>query len=95
MPKPRFETVSHDLDDEEPKAGGKPQFKTGEKVSHAKFGEGTVIESKWVGNDEEVTVAFPGTGIKRLVATFAKLEKVQGSGGDFPSAPLRLCSPAS
>jgi DNA helicase-2/ATP-dependent DNA helicase PcrA len=64
-----------DLDDE-PRAAGKPQFKTGEKVSHAKFGTGTVIESKWVGNDEEVTIAFPGEGIKRLVASFAKLEKV-------------------
>ena len=52
------------------------QFKTGEKVRHAKFGEGTVIESKLIGNDEEVTVAFPGTGIKRLAASFAKLERV-------------------
>ncbi|MCB8943152.1 MAG: UvrD-helicase domain-containing protein [Ardenticatenaceae bacterium] len=76
LPKPRTETVSRDFDDDEPKAGGKPQFKTGEKVSHAKFGEGTVIESKWVGNDEEVTIAFPGVGIKRLVASFAKLEKI-------------------
>jgi DNA helicase-2/ATP-dependent DNA helicase PcrA len=53
------------------------QFKTGQKVRHAKFGEGTVIESKLIGNDEEVTVAFPGTGIKRLAASFAKLEKLE------------------
>jgi DNA helicase-2/ATP-dependent DNA helicase PcrA len=53
------------------------KFKTGQKVSHAKFGEGTVIESKLIGNDEEVTVAFPGTGIKRLAASFAKLEKIE------------------
>ncbi len=26
------------------------------------------------GTDEEVTVAFPGTGIKRLAASFAALE---------------------
>jgi DNA helicase-2/ATP-dependent DNA helicase PcrA len=52
------------------------QFKTGQKVRHAKFGEGTVIESKLVGSDEEVTVAFPGTGIKRLAASFAKLERL-------------------
>jgi DNA helicase-2/ATP-dependent DNA helicase PcrA len=74
LPKPRH-LDDDDLDDE-PRAAGKPQFKTGEKVSHAKFGTGTVIESKWVGNDEEVTIAFPGEGIKRLVASFAKLEKV-------------------
>ena len=52
------------------------QFKTGQKVRHTKFGEGTVIESKLMGNDEEVTVAFPGTGIKRLAASFAKLESL-------------------
>ncbi len=52
------------------------QFRTGQKVQHAKFGIGTVIESKLVGSDEEVTVAFPETGIKRLAASFAKLEKI-------------------
>ena len=50
------------------------QFQTGQKVRHAKFGEGTVIESKAMGNDEEVTVAFPGEGIKKLAASFARLE---------------------
>ncbi len=53
-----------------------PQFRTGQKVRHAKFGEGTVIESKQMGNDEEVTVAFPGEGIKKLAASFANLEVV-------------------
>ncbi len=83
LPQPRHQqktAVSPNFDDDfdTPSASSQPQFKTGEKVSHAKFGEGTVIESKWVGNDEEVTVAFPGVGIKRLVASFAKLKKVQG-----------------
>ncbi len=50
------------------------RFKTGQKVRHAKFGDGTVIESKISGADEEVTVAFPGIGIKRLAAGFAGLE---------------------
>ena len=52
------------------------RFKTGQKVRHAKFGDGTVIESKLSGADEEVTVAFPGIGIKRLAAGFAGLEIV-------------------
>jgi len=51
-----------------------PQYRTGQRVRHARFGEGTVIESKVTGNDEEVTVAFPGDGIKRLAASFANLE---------------------
>ena len=75
LPKPRYESAGDD-DLDEPRPSSQPQFKTGERVSHAKFGKGTVIESRWVGNDEEVTVAFPGEGIKRLVASFARLEKV-------------------
>jgi len=50
------------------------RYKTGQKVRHAKFGAGTVIESKVTGADEEVTVAFPGIGIKRLMAALANLE---------------------
>ena len=50
------------------------RYKTGQRVRHAKFGDGTVIESKLSGDDEEVTVAFPGIGIKRLAAAFANLE---------------------
>jgi DNA helicase-2/ATP-dependent DNA helicase PcrA len=49
------------------------RFKTGQRVRHAKFGDGTVIESKVTGGDEEVTVAFPGIGIKRLAASLANL----------------------
>lgn len=52
------------------------QYRTGQKVFHAKFGDGIVVESKVTGNDEEVVVAFKeaGVGIKKLVASLAKLE---------------------
>ena len=40
-------------------------FKRRDSVQHAKFGVGTVIESNLVDGEEEVTVAFPGIGIKR------------------------------
>lgn len=53
-----------------------PSFKSGQRVRHAKFGEGTVIESKITGNDEEVSVAFPGLGVKRLAASLANLEVI-------------------
>jgi DNA helicase-2/ATP-dependent DNA helicase PcrA len=43
-------------------------------VRHQKFGSGIVIESKLTGNDEEVVVAFEASGIKRLIASMAKLE---------------------
>lgn len=51
------------------------QYRTGQKVRHAKFGEGIVVESKLTGNDEEVVVAFTGLGIKKLLASLAKLEE--------------------
>ena len=54
------------------------QFETGDRVRHRIFGEGIVIESKVTRADEEVTVAFEGKGIKRLLASFAKLEKLEG-----------------
>jgi DNA helicase-2/ATP-dependent DNA helicase PcrA len=52
-----------------------PTYKPGQKVIHPIFGQGTVIESKVVGDDEEVTVAFAAQGIKRLMASYARLEK--------------------
>ncbi|MCB8990960.1 MAG: DNA helicase UvrD, partial [Ardenticatenaceae bacterium] len=63
-------------DDPEPSRPTTPQFRSGQRVRHAKFGEGTVIQSKLTGNDEEVHVAFAGEGVKRLAASFAKLEKI-------------------
>ncbi|MBN1400534.1 MAG: hypothetical protein JXA74_06835, partial [Anaerolineae bacterium] len=51
-----------------------PGFKTGQAVKHPIFGEGIVISSRINGDDEEVTVAFEGQGLKRLMASFAKLE---------------------
>jgi DNA helicase-2/ATP-dependent DNA helicase PcrA len=54
------------------------ELSTGDKVRHAKFGEGIVTGSKPSGADVEVTVAFAdGNGIKRLLLSFAPLEKVQ------------------
>lgn len=50
-------------------------FFAGQRVRHATFGEGIVVSSKLVEHDEEVTVAFSGKGVKRLLASFAKLER--------------------
>ncbi len=56
---------------------GKPQLTTGDKVRHAKFGEGIVTGTKATSGDVEVTVAFAnGNGIKRLLLGMAPLEKV-------------------
>ncbi|MHB1295428.1 MAG: ATP-dependent helicase [Anaerolineae bacterium] len=50
-------------------------FRPGETVVHPTFGSGIVISSQVSGDDEEVTVAFEGRGIKRLMAGYAHLEK--------------------
>ena len=53
------------------------RFQTGEKVSHQVFGTGIVVESKPMGGDEQVTVAFAGAGLKRLMASMAPMKKVE------------------
>jgi len=52
-----------------------PTFAPGCKVIHSVFGEGTVISSEVTDDDEQVTVAFAKEGIKRLMASYAKLER--------------------
>lgn len=52
------------------------QFSPGDWVQHPAFGRGMVISSQWRGGDEEVVVAFEGRGIKKLVASLARMEKV-------------------
>ena len=69
-PKERPPASTHSNGDKE------AQFRTGQKVRHAKFGDGIVIESKVTGNDEEVTVAFKSEGLKKLAASFANLEQI-------------------
>jgi DNA helicase-2/ATP-dependent DNA helicase PcrA len=54
-----------------------PRFQTGDEVRHEVFGSGIVIESRPAGGDEQVTVAFAGMGLKRLMASLAPMEKVR------------------
>ncbi|MDP2918867.1 MAG: UvrD-helicase domain-containing protein [Dehalococcoidia bacterium] len=51
-------------------------LKAGDRVRHAVFGEGLVVSSKKTATDCEVTVAFEKGGLKRLLLSFAKLEKI-------------------
>ena len=53
-----------------------PAYGPGDQVSHVKFGTGTVVELKKGTKDYEVTVAFDKAGQKKLLAGFAKLEKI-------------------
>ena len=51
---------------------------TGDKVRHSAFGEGIVMSCEPSGADFEVTVAFTeGGGVKRLLLSMARLEKIE------------------
>lgn len=49
-------------------------FGSGDRVRHAKFGVGTVVAVQPSGSDTMLTVAFPGEGVKKLMAGMAPLE---------------------
>lgn len=49
----------------------------GEKVQHKAWGIGTVVKVEGHGEDTELDIAFPEKGIKRLLAAFAPITKVE------------------
>ncbi len=50
-------------------------FKTGDCVTHKKFGRGIVISATPVGNDVHYEIAFENYGTKNLLGMYAKLTK--------------------
>ena len=54
-----------------------PELKAGDHVHHAQFGDGVVVSCQSVTDDTEVVVAFQGQGVKRLLLSFAPIEKVE------------------
>jgi len=54
---------------------GDTSFRAGDRVRHPSLGEGMVVSSVARDDDEEVTVAFPDKGVKKLMASFAKLAR--------------------
>lgn len=49
----------------------------GDKVNHKKWGQGTVVKLISSGQDTELFIAFPQQGVKRLLAAFAPIEKIE------------------
>jgi len=54
------------------------RFRAGDHVVHPSLGQGIVVSSIARDDDEEVTVAFPDKGVKKLMASFAKLARAEG-----------------
>ncbi len=49
----------------------------GTKVSHKKWGQGTVVQMKDKGNDKEIVIAFDTVGLKRLLLSLAPIEIIK------------------
>ncbi|MBR3738458.1 MAG: hypothetical protein IKN26_06940, partial [Eubacterium sp.] len=51
-------------------------YAAGDTVRHKSFGTGVILSCQPMGNDTLLEVAFDRAGTKKLMANFAKLEKV-------------------
>ena len=51
-------------------------WNVGDKVTHKKWGIGTIVQIKGEKQDMQLNIAFPNDGIKPLLASFAPIEKV-------------------
>jgi DNA helicase II / ATP-dependent DNA helicase PcrA len=52
------------------------ELKKGQRVRHAKYGEGTVLIREGEGEDAKLTVMFTRHGMKKLMEKFANLQKI-------------------
>jgi DNA helicase II / ATP-dependent DNA helicase PcrA len=59
-----------------PESTGASGLKKGERVRHAKYGDGTILMREGEGEDAKVTVMFQRHGMKKLMEKFANLEKI-------------------
>ncbi len=59
-----------------PETNGATGLKKGQRVMHAKYGEGTVLLREGDGEDAKLTVLFARHGIKKLMEKFANLRKL-------------------
>ena len=60
----------------QPAGSGRSGLQVGDDVRHTKWGEGVIIDVSGSGDDAEVSVRFPGEGEKRLLLSWAPLEKI-------------------
>ena len=59
-----------------PTPNGATGFRKGQRVMHAKYGEGTVLMREGDGEDAKLTVLFTRHGMKKLMEKFANLKRV-------------------
>jgi DNA helicase-2/ATP-dependent DNA helicase PcrA len=59
---------------EDSAADEEPRYAPGDRVRHAKFGAGVVVTCEVARGDQQVTVAFEGQGVRKLLLSLAPLE---------------------
>jgi DNA helicase-2/ATP-dependent DNA helicase PcrA len=59
-----------------PATNGASGLRKGQRVMHAKYGEGTVLMREGDGEDAKLTVLFARHGMKKLMEKFANLRKL-------------------
>jgi DNA helicase-2/ATP-dependent DNA helicase PcrA len=59
-----------------PKGQDGNAWKVADRAKHSKWGVGTVVEVRGSGNNQELKIAFPGEGIKVVVASMAPISKM-------------------
>lgn len=57
-------------------AGQTASYQVGEKVHHKTYGSGTIVSVKGTGEEQEISIAFPGAGVKPFMAKYAPLRKI-------------------
>ena len=72
----RAEVLTEWSDSTAPQTYEIPGLRAGDHVRHAQFGEGVVVSAQRTRTDTEVVVAFDGAGVKKLLLSFARIEKV-------------------
>ncbi len=65
IPRPRAQVDTNDVN-------------VGTKVTHKKWGIGTIVQIKDRNNDKEIVIAFDKVGLKRLLLSIAPIEIVKG-----------------
>ncbi len=61
---------------EQKNSGDTSKYKGGKKISHPKFGIGTIIVAKGEGKNLIIDVAFPGVGVKSLAVAYAPIKLI-------------------
>ncbi len=59
-----------------PQPKGATGLKKGQRVRHAKYGEGSILMREGEGEDAKLTVLFARHGMKKLMEKFANLQKI-------------------